>query len=237
MCERWLKNLAHDFSLTEFGIMHALARTLPLNPHWLTGLEADRPLILVGPQGGGKTVTAAKLVAMLLNAGKVVNAASLDTVKKGGIEQLEAYTRVMDVPFFTGPDSIQKLIQSPSALCVIDTPGFNIFNAEDCKILETIRRLFDTPLTLVLPADINPADIKDLAKAYSTFGVDSLIITRLDTTRYQGGYLNAAMGNDIVFSLFSHSPSIADGLEAFTPRSILERLQKPALRSEIQEAA
>jgi flagellar biosynthesis GTPase FlhF len=237
VCERWLKNLARDFGLTEFGIMHALAQTLPLSPQWLTGLEADRPLVLVGPQGGGKTVTAAKLVAMLLTAGKRVNAASLDTLKKGGIEQFEAYTRVMEVPFFTGPDAIQKLVHSQSALCVIDTPGLNILNAADRKILEAIQRLFDTPLTLVLPGDMNPADVKEVVEAYSAFGVDSLIITRLDATHHQGGYLNAATHNERVFSLFSHSPSIADGLEVFTPRSILERLQRPALRRGIQEAA
>jgi len=61
-------------------------------------IEAEaRPLLMIGPPGAGKTVSVAKLAARAVMAGKPVRLVTADIVRAGGIEQLEAFARVLQL--------------------------------------------------------------------------------------------------------------------------------------------
>ncbi|MFN3076618.1 MAG: GTP-binding protein, partial [Alphaproteobacteria bacterium] len=58
---------------------------------------SPRPFLLMGPPGAGKTVTVAKLAARSRLKGRSVSVISADTVRAGAVEQLAAFTRILDV--------------------------------------------------------------------------------------------------------------------------------------------
>src|SRR5579864_341174 len=87
----------------------------------------ERPLLMVGPPGAGKTVSIAKLAARAVMAGKPVRLVTADIVRAGGIEQLEAFARVLKLPLHRA-ESAARLAPlgrqgDPQELLLIDTPG------------------------------------------------------------------------------------------------------------------
>lgn len=65
-----------------------------------TGMPDDSgaPVLLVGPPGAGKTVTAIKMAARRVMAGKPVHLITTDSIRSGAYEQLAAFAELMDTP-------------------------------------------------------------------------------------------------------------------------------------------
>ena len=59
--------------------------------------KAPRPFMLVGPPGSGKTITVAKLAARARLAGRPVGVITTDTIRAGAVEQLTAFTNILEV--------------------------------------------------------------------------------------------------------------------------------------------
>ncbi len=78
--------------------------------------KAPRPFMLVGPPGSGKTITVAKLAARARLAGRPVGVITTDTVRAGAVEQLTAFTSILEVEInqVRGPD---MLPQAASGRC------------------------------------------------------------------------------------------------------------------------
>jgi len=64
--------------------------------------------VLVGPPGAGKTLAVAKLAARAVLAKRSVAVISADTVRAGGLDQLAAFTRILNVGLTSveDPDSL-----------------------------------------------------------------------------------------------------------------------------------
>ena len=85
-------------------------------------------VVLVGPTGTGKTVTAAKLAAHLhLQQGWRVGLVSTDALRVGAVEQLGAYARLLSLPFEAAPTpaALERALQRMAAtdVVVVDTAG------------------------------------------------------------------------------------------------------------------
>src|SRR6202012_1838470 len=59
--------------------------------------KSPRPFMLVGPPGTGKTITTAKLAARGRLAARPVGGITADTVRAGAVEQLAAFTGILEV--------------------------------------------------------------------------------------------------------------------------------------------
>jgi len=70
-------------------------------------LQPVRPILLLGPSGAGKTITAAKLAARSVLAEHETMLITTDLVRTGGAEQLAAYARSMNVPVFRAANEIE----------------------------------------------------------------------------------------------------------------------------------
>lgn len=197
----------------------------------------ERPLLMVGPPGAGKTVSIAKLAARAVMAGKPVRLVTADIVRAGGIEQLEAFARVLKLPLQRA-ESAARLAPlarqtAPQELLLIDTPGINPYSAGDRRELTLLLEASGGEPVLVLPAGGDSFDSIEMARIFRDLGASRMIVTRLDMVRRLGSVIAAADALNLAFAEAGISADIASGLTTIDPvvlaRFILPR-PAPALR-------
>jgi flagellar biosynthesis protein FlhF len=189
----------------------------------------SRPIIVVGPAGAGKTVVCAKLLTRAHRARRPIAAVSADVQKAGGIEQLQAFTRILgvDLPTVGCPEELTEVAaRAGSALLVIDTPGVNPFVASEMTRLDEMIAAADAEPVLVLAAGGDASESAEVAQAFAETRVRRIVCTRLDAARRFGSLLAAADAASLGFSEVGIGPHIADGLAPINPVS-LARLLMP----------
>lgn len=201
----------------------------------------SRPLMLVGPPGAGKTITAAKLAAHARFAGKRVFIATSDSKRAGGIEQLKAFTDILEMTLVTAPDvdTLAGQVDAISAAdaAIIDTAGVNPFDDEDMQALRTLAAAADAELILVLAAGADAMESADTARAFAAIGAERMVISRLDMTRRLGGILAAALAGRVAIANVSINPQVADGLSRINPVSLAQLLVPSGDDEPIQKKA
>lgn len=189
-----------------------------------------RPIMLVGTPGGGKTITTAKLAARATLARQTVAVVTTDTRRAGGIEQLAAFTRILNLDLGTA-DTVEALRQAAAqapkgGVLFIDTAGVNPFNDTEMDTLVQLIRVAEAEPVLVLPAGGDAMESADIAACFAHIGADRLLVTRLDMARRIGSILAAADAGRMKFCNVSITPHVADGLSPINPVS-LARLIMP----------
>jgi flagellar biosynthesis protein FlhF len=187
------------------------------------------PLVLVGPPGAGKTITAAKICARAHMAKQAVVPVTTDVKRAGGVEQLAAFTRILGLELATAPDTdallalVREHRDGPGRL-VIDTAGTNPYDDHDMAQLARIVDTADGEAVLVLPAGGDAVESADMACIYA--GATRLIVTRLDIARRLGAVIAAAFAARLPLADVSITHRVGEGLKPITP-AVLARLMMP----------
>lgn len=194
--------------------------------------KAPRPFMLVGPPGSGKTITVAKLAARARLAGRPVGVITTDTVRAGAVEQLTAFTSILEVEInqVRGPESLPQtidLMMRSYDLVFIDSPGLNPFSHHDMDYLRALIQSADVEPILVLAAGGDADEAGDIGEAFSDCGATRILGTRLDMTRRLGAILSAADAGQLMFSEVSLNPHVATGLCAINPVSMARMILPP----------
>lgn len=202
--------------------------------------QPARPVMLLGPPGGGKTATLAKLAARGLLAGHEVRVLSADAGRAGGVAQLEAFTRLLECPLdvVETPAALAGALArtAPGVLCLIDTPGTNPFAREEIGALTRLARAAEVERVLVLPAGGDGREMAEQAEIFAALGARRLIATRVDVARRLGGLLAAAEAGRLAFAHVSITPYIARGLSPLGAIALSRLLlDDPALRTSFAE--
>jgi flagellar biosynthesis protein FlhF len=143
-------------------------------------------IALVGPTGVGKTTTIAKLAAYFrLREQASVGLITVDTYRIAAVEQLKTYAEIMDLPLevVATPTDMRTAVDrlADADLVLIDTAGRS---PRDAVRLQELRGLLAESqadeVHLVLSAVAAPDSFDVAAGAFSTVGVSSLILTKLD---------------------------------------------------------
>lgn len=197
----------------------------------LPDARSEKPIMLVGPPGAGKTLTVAKLAARATLKGRPVGVITTDTVRAGGIDQLQAFTRLLKIRLLAVEDTLALadalLVQHGLDQVLIDSAGRNPFDHDDMADLSELLEAADVEPVLVLPGGGDPVEAAEIAQCFREMGVKRLLVTRLDMTRRLGGLLAVAHAADLAFSDVSITPKVAEGLTSLTPVS-LARLLLPS---------
>lgn len=195
-------------------------------------IDADtrRPLLMVGPPGAGKTVSIAKLATRAVMAGQAVRLVTADTVRAGGIEQLEAFARVLKLTLHRA-DYAQRLSpltasMRPGELMLIDSPGINPYSAGDRRELSALIAASGAEPLLVMPAGGDAIDTVEMARIFRDLGASRAIITRVDMVQRLGSVITAIDQLRLSFAEAGIAADIANGLTPFTP-VVLARLLLP----------
>lgn len=188
----------------------------------------DAPLMLIGPPGMGKTVTAAKIAAAAILAGRDVEVLSTDTVKNGGLEQLAGIVRLLKREVVPAPDPAAlgaALANVPAGrIAIVDSRAVNPY--DDAELIE-LRRFVATARiepVLVLSGGLDPGEAADQAAAFATVKPKRLIATKLDAARRFGAVPAAADAAGLAIAAIGATPFVADGLAAVNPLALARLL-------------
>lgn len=149
--------------------------------------ELKKMNVLIGPTGVGKTTNLAKLAARekLLNK-KEVGILTIDTYKIGGIEQIQSYANILDIPFAVVENfrDIKEKVDLFKRLdtVLVDTVGISQNNSEDLKklnkYLSSIR--VDKKIILSLSVSTEKEIMRSMLENYKPLDYDSILLTKFD---------------------------------------------------------
>lgn len=183
-----------------------------------------KALMFVGPPGAGKTLAVAKQAARGVMSGLNVAVITTDTVRAGGVEQLGAITKVLEIDLTKAKNAaeLSRTLKDVSGAdqVIIDTSGLNPFDTPQMKELAKLIVAGDIEPVLVLPAGLDANESGEMARVFAALGVHRILPTRIDIARRLGGLLAAAHQGNLAFADFSNTEKVADGLQALSPRRL-----------------
>jgi flagellar biosynthesis protein FlhF len=191
----------------------------------------DRPLLLAGPPGAGKTLTCAKLAARRVLAGHPPPMViTTDGERAGAAEQLASYTRLLGATLAVAltPATALKAMarRDPTQPVLIDTPGIDPFLPEHARMLAGLAAATQANIVLVLPAGLDAAEAADQARAFAALGATHLLPTRLDVTRRIGAALAAGAAGKLALSEAGTGPGATASLTPIDPAWLAARLRR-----------
>lgn len=187
---------ANDDEGVRTALRNAIAAMVPA----VGGIELKsgicRRVALVGPPGGGKTTTIAKLAAHFkLRARKRVALVSLDTHRPGTHDQTRRYAELIGVPATSAQtvsgirDAMRRLPEVD--LVLIDTPGVGWRDrGRFARLAALLRSAKPDEIHLTLPASLSARVQEQAARTFAPLGVSRLVLTRLDEAIGLGAVLN-----------------------------------------------
>lgn len=188
----------------------------------------QKPLMMVGPPGSGKTLAVAKAAARGAMNGLDIAVITTDTVRAGGVEQLSAFTKLLQVDLHTAdsPKALKAMMEQlkDKDQIIIDTAGVNPFEPEAVKMLARLIHAGNVEPVMVIPAGLDPDECGEMARVFATIGTQSILPTRIDVARRLGGVLMAAHQGGLKFADMSNTPKVADGLSPLSPQRLTSLL-------------
>ncbi|MBL8880352.1 MAG: AAA family ATPase [Phycisphaerales bacterium] len=175
----------------------AIARMMPNAGGIALTPGQPKTVCLVGPPGGGKTTTLAKLAAHFkLRASAQVSIISLDMNRPGAGEQLRKYAEIIAVPLHAA-QTVEAAKEAVTAcagsdLVLIDTPGVSLRDsARFARLAALIRAARPNEIHLVLPAVLSTPAQARAAERFAPLGANRLLLTCLDEAAGLGVVLTA----------------------------------------------
>lgn len=225
-----LQTIAAGYSddANDEALSRALAEVVPFMP---LDFRNDRPLLLAGLPGQGKTLTAARLAAAARLDGRTCRVITLDSMAAGAMEQLRGFCAPLEVPVLAAdsPAALELLCrQAFDGQTIVDTAGLNPYALADLETLaHAIKRARAEPVW-VQAAGADALEAAEMADIFASLGARSMIATRLDAARRLGALLTAPIKSRIALAGFSASPYLSDPVEAATPLALARlMLDKP----------
>lgn len=216
---------------------HAMASLL----HCAAALRPRRErLALLGPSGVGKTATLIKLTVLESQRREcAIGWVSMDDRYSISNDTLQTYAGVLGVRLERASNRSELKIAltrlTDCDLVLIDTPGGNPRSGEGiAQLAKSLQGLGDLRRVLLLSAATNSADLIDWVNSYRTIGLDSLLFTKLDESRYLGPLLNTALSTGVPLSFIACGQSFAEDLAPVQPEVFASLLLTGVVNDGIQ---
>ena len=195
----------------------------------------QRPIMLIGLPGAGKTVTTAKLAARAALAGASIGVMTTDCVRAGGVDQLTSFTDILSAEVGVA-ETVEDAVAGLQTLArcdavFIDTPGTNPFDAGEINDLKSFVDNLDVEPIMVAAAGGDTMEMAEAAEIFANLGARRFVATRLDIARRLGGLLDIAERSKMALADVSATPFIAQGLLTLNPVSLARLMQQAASKA------
>ncbi|MCC3862219.1 ATP-binding protein [Pseudemcibacter aquimaris] len=197
----------------------------------ITDTVPNRPIMLIGPPGAGKTITTAKIASHYVIGGKKVHFISTDVFRTGGVAQLEGYASVLDVSLTEAekPEDLDiaiKTAEKESDVILIDSMGYNPYSKKEMSELHSFLKTTNCEAILVVPAGMDPYEAREVGETYAGLGVKRFITTKLDVARRYASLLSIAESGKMAFAGVGITPYLGDGIETLDSMKLSRLLTK-----------
>jgi flagellar biosynthesis protein FlhF len=181
---------------------------------------------LVGPTGVGKTTTIAKLAANFrLKEKRRVGLITVDTYRIAAVEQLRTYADIIDLPMHvvSTPREMRQTVARMNHLDLIllDTAGRS--PKDEVRIQELRAFLSEAgadEVHLVLSSVAAARTLQQTAERFTTVGVTSLILTKLDEAHGLGNVLPLVRSSGLPLSYVTDGQNVPDDIQTADARRL-----------------
>jgi flagellar biosynthesis protein FlhF len=232
--------LAHDLAKTAeqsllkdmtLALACALDRRMKSTP---LDISKTGTLLLVGPNGVGKTALAAKIAAHARLAHRHVLLISTDTEGAGALARLQAFADHLrlKVEIAENAPALAEIVaqcRRDNALAIVDTAGFDPRNAKTRTAFQALAMIDGIEALGVVSACADAEETQEIIAALSLLGSQRVAVTGLDLPR-RFGTLTAAACAGLGIAHVTRSPYVAGGLETLTPLALARLLIESAAR-------
>ncbi len=199
-------------------------------------LEGGKPFVImvVGPNGHGKTTTIVKLAKKLQDKGKKVVIAAADTFRAASIEQLETLAgrigvRVIKHDYGADPaavcyDAIAHAKARGLDYVILDTAGRSELNKNLMEELRKIERVAKPDLKVYVGESLaGNAAVEEAKNFDKAVDFDGIIMTKADCDVKGGSIISVAhaTGKPVLWLGVGQG---LDDLEEFTPEKLVDRI-------------
>jgi flagellar biosynthesis protein FlhF len=236
LAESLVRDLGSDGQLDETALETRFAASIrerfPVAGPLPRKSKGPLTVAFVGPTGGGKTTTLAKLAAHYALERKYrVSIITADTYRIAAIEQIRAFADIVNIGLhvvFTPDEAVDALAEcQQSDIVFIDTAGRSQRNSEHMRELSALLRTMRPDQThLVVSATTKDSDLSDIVERYCPFGVNRLLFTKLDETVRLGNVYNTVNRSRIPASYFTTGQSVPDDIELAQPGRFVLKLRE-----------
>lgn len=217
-------------SLAEAWVAKYMMGRTKIVGSWMRGQMFGAEVnLFLGPNGVGKTSTLVKTAYHLSNVEKKkVVVFSCDQDKIGASEQLKIFCQIMGLPleFFSNPQEFDAAFKkhSRAEAILVDYPGTNLKKTAD---IEKLRHLMPAPhiprvTHLVLNAGLRDVDAYDFFRRYQQFGINSLVMTKLDECAHHGLLYNMQHFTDKPLYVFGTGSRVPEDIELATSERVVD---------------
>ena len=223
-----------DHTEPRLALLSAVENMFQFSAIPTTPSAQQRPIILLGPPGAGKTLAAAKIAARGTMAGMNIAVITTDTERAGGQEQLKAFTKLMDIELQLAPtpkalqETLQQEQNKQADQIIIDTSGTNPFDTDHVRRLAHFTNTADMVPVLVLPAGYDAEEAGEIARTFANLGAKQLLSTRTDVARRLGSILSAAYYGHMRLTDIGTSAKVASGLSPLNAKRLTQLLMPHA---------
>src|SRR3954454_16615396 len=229
VADRLEPDQAHRPEVVRDALRDAVESCVPIAPPIAAVAGVRRVVAPVGPTGGGKTTTVAKLAANFkLAQGFRPGLVTVDTYRIAAVEQLRTYAEIIDLPLAVAnaPGEMRRAIDERGDvdLVLIDTAGRS--PRDEVKIRELsdfLAAAQPDEVHLVLSAVSGERSLRAAVERFAVAHADRLILTKLDEADGLGGVLAVLGHADRPVSYLTTGQAVPDDIEP-ADRARLARL-------------
>ncbi len=191
---------------------------------------APQVLFLVGPTGVGKTTTIAKLAANFKRRQKArVLMVTADTFRVAAIPQFKAFGEILDIPTAVAytPAELAEIVSKNAKYDVIlvDTPGRNQRSPDEVgEVADFLTAVPHKTVFLAIAASTQFQDMQQIAEAFGSMKIDSLIFTKTDETVSFGPAYSLACVTQTPLSYLTTGQRVPDDIEVASAEQVIDLL-------------
>ena len=184
-------------------------------------LDSNQKIVtFIGPTGVGKTTTMAKIAAhFAVEKNRNVGLITADTYRIAAVEQLQTYSKIIDIPFAVcySSSKLKGMIEGQFRNCdliLIDTPGSSWKDQPQLgRLKDYVDHNFVDQVHLLLSLNTKSSDLRSIVSKFSQLEPDRALLTKLDETSSYGDIINIKENYNLPLSYLTCGQDVPEDLE------------------------